>query len=419
MAGSASAPPLKVLFSKFPIKVDNKLARDIITWKLRYETRDSHPSALNTPLLAVDNLGFFPKDTMALFDILGVNRDEFKLAVKQSSIDPSFRVASDEYNLLTVWAAYNFFNTTVISRDLKDKVIQSLFFMLLVKFFSSVVRHSFPYHANRAIMEATIDSLSDKFDIKHKETNTWKLIMEHRAELMAEQGSANIHLNTMKTFMPDKKVTYIITDLQTRIRTKIRLVAQAYYEAVKNGNAVMEGTLTGEDMEGEKTIKELQNSYDAMIESICNKVLNAQQFIRNDYVKVVCALCSNVRPEMMRNVLMQFSAKATAQYHKSKGDSLDKSGKLFDGYHLLISNMIQRTYRACIMDKVPLKRVHILKKAMNLYRSSRINDPTVLAVKNTVDAFIDSTKVSSRDATNASLKIAFILYIILLSFNVD
>lgn len=416
---ASGAPPLKTLYSKFPVKTDSKVAKQIIEWRLRYETRDTHPEALNTPLLGVSNIGWFPRDSQALFDILEINKDEFKLAIKQSSIDNNFRVASDEFNQLTVWAAHNFFNSTSLSRDTKDKVITALFFMMIVKFFSSVCRHTFPYRATRAIMEATIDNLSDKFDIKHRETSTWKLVMDHRAELMADQSSANIHLNALKTFVPDKKVIYIITNLQTSIRTKIRLVAQAYYEAVKRGNAIMEGTLTGEDPEGEKTIKELQNSYDSMIESICNRALNAQQFIRNDYVKVVCALCSNVRPEMMRNVLMQFSAKATAQYRKSNGDSLDKSGKFFDGYHILISNMIQRTYRACIVDKVPLKRGHILKKAMNLYRSSRINDPIVIQVKDSVDAFIESTKVSSRDATNASIKIAFILYIILLSFNLD
>lgn len=419
MASMGSIPPLKVLFAKFPIKVDNKFANALIRWKLVYETRDTHPEALNSPLLGVHNLGFFPRDSQALFDMAGVDRDEFKLAVKQSSIDNNFRVASDEYNLLTIWIAHNLYNATTISRDLKDKAIRALFFMLIIKFFSSVVRHFFPYKATRAIMEATIDNLTDKFDIKHRETNTWKLVIEKRADLLTETTSANIHYNTLKTFSPDSKVTYVITDLQTRIRTKVRLIAELYYEAVKNGNAVMEGTLVGEDLEGEKIIKELQNSYDSMIEGICNMILNAQQFIRSDYIRVVCALCSNVKTEMMRNVLMQFSALATAQYRKNRGDDMDKSGKLYSGYHILISNLIQRTYRACIMDKVPLKRIPILKKAMNLYRSSRISDEVVLRVKESVDRFVDSTKVSSREATNASLKIAFILYIVLLSFDAD
>jgi len=416
---STSAPPLKQLFSKFTFKIDSKLANEIIRWRLLYETRDTHPEALNTPLLGVNNIGFFPKDSNALFDITGINRDEFKKAIKQSSIPSNFNVASDEFNLLCTWVSHLFFNSKEISRDLKDKVIKSVYMMLMYKFFSGVVRHLFPYKPSRAIMEATIDNLSDKFDIKHKETSTWKLNIEKRADLMTETGSANIHFRTIQNYSPDSKVTYILTDLQTRIRTKIRLIAEIFYAAVENGNAVIETTLVGEDKEGEKTIKELQNSYDTMIESICNRVLNAQSFIKADYIKIICTLFANVRPEMVRNVLMQFSAMATLQYQKGKSDTMDKSGKLYEGYHILISNLIQRTYRACIVDKVKLVRANILKKAMNMYRSSRINDPTVLTIKDSVSKFIDNTKVSSRDATNASLKIGFIIYIILMSFDLD
>ena len=47
------------------------------------------------------------------------------------------------------------------------------------------------------------------------------------------------------------------------------------------------------DKEGNKTIKELQNSYDAMIESICNRALNAQQFI-NELKQQVTEIVSEV-----------------------------------------------------------------------------------------------------------------------------
>lgn len=414
---SASAPPLKTLFSKFEFKIDNRLAANIIRWRKCYEVQ--YPSVLNTPLLGVEPFGFFPKNCNALFDTLGIDREEFKRAIRQSSIDNSFRVASDDYNLLTIWVAHCFTNTTAISRNMKDEVIQCLFFMLIMKFFSSVCRNFFPYRANRTVMEATIDNLTNKFDIKKPGTSTWKQLFDKRAELMTDTSANNIHYDTLKNFMPDKKIAYVLTNIQTNVRMRVREIATLYYEAVKNGNSVIETNLTGEDKEGNKTIKELQNSYDSMIESICNRALNIQQFIRTDFVKIVCALCSNVKPEMIRTVLMQFSSLATLQYRRNKGDDMDKTGKLYSGYHILISNLIQRTYRACIVDKVPLKRAYILKKAMNLYRSSRIIDPVVVTVKESVSKFVNDTKVSSRDATNSSIKIALILYFILMSFDID
>ena len=416
---SSSSLPLKQLFAKFPIRVDTKFANDILRWKLLYEARPANAEVLNTSLLGVTLPGFFPKDAQALFDICRINRDEFKRAIKQSSIPPKFHVVSDEFNLLTVWVGHNVIISSAVSRDLKDKVIVALFMMLMYKFFSGSVRHMFPHTANRAVMETTIDNLTDKFDIKHRDTNTWKLIIQKRAELLTESGEENIHYNSLINFTPDSKVIYILSDIQTRIRTRVGNIATIYYETHAAGNSIIDSTLTSEDKDGKKTIKELQNSFDQMISSICNRVLNAQRFISNDYVKIVCGICSNIRPEMMRNVLMQFSALATFQYNKGKSDSMDKTGQYYQGYHILISNLIQRTYRTCIVDRVPLQRAPILKRALNLYRSSRISDPEIQKIKDSVSVFVDATKVSSRSATNSSLKIAFILYIIMMSFDVD
>jgi len=415
----ASSLPLKQLFSKFPVKVDTKFANNILRWKLLYETRGNNPEVLNTALLGVVHPGFFPKDSQTLFDLCMINKDEFKRAIRQSSIPSNFHVATDEFNLLVVYVSHCIMVSNAISMDLKDKSISSLYMMLMYKFFSSVVRHMFPHTADRSIMEATIDSLTDKFDIKHPETSTWKLIFEKRADLMTDNSADNIHYNALANFMPDSKVIYVLSDLQTRVRTRVGNIASLYYEAHKNGNSILETALTGQDKEGNKTIKELQNSYDSMIESICNRALNVQRFINSDYIKIICAVCPNVKPEMVRTVLMMFSSLATFQYNKGKSDIMDKTGQFFQGYHILISNLIQRTYRACIIDKVPLKRAHIIKKSMNLYRSSRINDPIIVKIKESVGKFIESTKVSSRDATISSLKIAFILYIIMMSFDID
>lgn len=415
---AAPTPPLKQLFTKFCDFVPTReLARQINIWRIKYETRDSHAEALNTPLLGVFKIKFMPKDSQALFDILGVDRSSMQEAIKSSTVNKNFIVASDSYNQLIVWAAHKFFNSN-LPLSVREQACTDLFFMLLCKFFSGLVGHWLPYGANPEIMEATINGLSDKFDIKHKETCTWKLIMLARAaELL---NSSNIHFKTLKTFLPDEKVTYIITDTETRIRTKIRLIIQEYHETRKQGKTIKDTTLIGEDLEGEKIVKELKSNFDTMITSVTNKVMNLNQFIKADFIAISCKMAANVKPDMMRALLMKFCVLSTYQYQKHKQDEIDKAG-IYRGYYVLIKNVIQATYRACIMDKqVKLNsKLSILNKAVNLYKSSRISDPAVLAVKSSVDAFVIESKISSREATNASLKIAFILYLILMTFDVD
>lgn len=418
---AAKAPPLKELFqAKCDFVIDKRLAEQLIRWRIMYETRDTHAEALNTPLLGVYKLGFYNRDTEELFDILQISREEAKDCIKQSVIPNDFRVASDEFNLIIIWAVYKFINTDAVPKELKERTIKALFFMLEVKFFSSLLRNFLKFGAKKDVMEATIDSLTDKYDIKHPETNTWKLVMEKRAEELTVPG--NIHWDALKNFSPDfgpKSVVYVLTDIQTRIRTKIRSVMEVYYELVKHGRAIRESGMTTDTADGETIIKELKNSYENMIASICNRVVNMQTFLRSDYIKAVSKLVANVNENMVRSMLMQFSAVASSQYASKKQDFVDKNGH-FVGYHILIANLVQRTYRQCIISKVNLKsRIEILKKAIDLYRSSRVTDPVVVNVKESIEMFVKATKISSRDATNASLKIALIVYIIFMSFDCD
>lgn len=414
---AASIPPLKTLFTKrFDFVPTSKIAKAITAWRTIYENRDTNAEALNTPLLGVFRLKFLPKDSDALFDILDVNKEEFESTIEASSINTDFIVASDSFNLLVVWAVHKFF-TSNLPANMRNEVCTSLFYMLIVKFFSSFVHHMLPYGARQDVMEATIDNLSDKFDIKHAATCTWKLVMLARAAELLD--SKNIHYSTIKTFTNDQRVTYVLTDTQTRIRTKVKLVLQEYREMLKNGKAIRESQITDDDVDGEKIIKELENHFDTMVASVTNRVLNINQFIKTDFVKIACAKSANVSPDMLRQLLIKFSTTATYQYNKHKQDEIDKQGN-YRGYVILIRNIIQRTYRACIIDKVKMNsKLAILDKTCNLYKSSRINDPDILKVKSSVDAIVSDAKISSRDATNASLKISFIVYIILMTFDLD
>lgn len=413
---AAAKMPLKQLFSRFPIVADRKLAEQIIRWKLLYETRDEHPETLNTPLLGVTRIGFFPKDSQELFDMAGVDRRQFKLAITQSTIDPNFHVASDDFNLLTLWLIHNFFISTTIGNDLRNLAIKALFFMLQVKFFSSLMHHYLPYPADQATMELTINSLSDKFDIRQKETSTWKLMMEVKAAELTQPNS--LHWQSLHLFGPDKAIIYVLSNIQTGLRNKVKPIMMIYFDNKKKGKAVVSSELTSTDVNGQMIIKELTNSYAGMISSLCNRALNAQQFLKADYISLMHRMIRNCTPDKFRNLLMQFSTMATVQYQKKQMDAMSKDGKLFVGYHILISNLIQTTYRRCIMEKVNLNsRYKILEKAMEIYRSSRINDPLIMQVRDSIQTFVEGCKISQREATNSSLRIGFATYIIFLSFD--
>jgi len=412
----ATIMPLKQLFeTEHDFTPTTKLVHEIVKWRTLFENRGEHAEALNTPLLGCNKIKFLPRDSDALFDILGINRNDFQSTIRKSSLNQSFIVATDPFNLLIVWAVHKFF-TANIPTNMRIEACTSLFYMMLVRFFTSFVNHMLPHGATREIMEATVDSLSDKFDIKHQDTGTWKLVMLARAKELLDP--TNIHCNTIKTLIGDQKITYLITDTQTRIRTKAKLVILEYFKMKESGKVVIDTTLM--QTIGDTTdMKGLENSYDMMVQSVCNRVLNVNQLLRNDFLKLACSTTTNIKSDMLRELLIKFSTLATYQYSHHKQEDTDSRGR-YRGYVILIRNMIQRTYRACIMKKIKMtSKIAILSEVVNLYKASRVSDAEILKVKESVEAFVIDTKMSSRESTRASLKIAFIIYLMLLTFDLD
>ncbi len=408
----------QLLLEKYDLTLTRKHLLQFQKHVLEWELRPGHAEGLNSPLLGIEKIYFFTKDIAALFDLFNIEKSVFeKLVHSAESVDPTRKVSSDPYNVLTMWLIY-LINKSKMPKAQKEQFAFLLLKMVHYKYFTSFVNYSFPHGADLATMEYTIDHLSAKFDIKSAETSTWRLVIEARSKDVISRGG--IHYRTLQTFAPDDKVLYIITDTQTRLRSRLKGVIQSFYKNKELGNKVGSYQIVDE-FDGEKVINNVVASFDQMIETISNDVLNVNKFINREKMEIVLKLNSNIRRDMFRGLLLKFSDVAVQQYRKkeqSKTEGKD-AHELLIGYRALISNIIQKTYRACILDGDTdmASRVAILEKTRNLYRSSRISDTGILVIKNSVDHFVNLHSDSNRQSTNASLKIAFIIYIIFMSFD--
>lgn len=402
----------------FNIKITTPMIQQLVRVCNTFEIRQQHAEALNSACVGVYPIHFLQSDADSVFDSFGIDRIEFDRVVKQyPGIPKEFKVASDSYNILIVWLTHLVIKSS-LPENMKKIGRITLFKMLHYKFYTSVVNHNFPHGANPDVMQYVVDQLNAKFDIKNPATPTWKLVMEKKSDELSSRSS--IHWRTLETFIPDNKVTYVITDVQTRIRsTLINTVIQPYYKAKELNNKI--GTYTGmQEVNGERFIRDVSSIYDAMITGICNQVVNVNKFVNNEYIKVVAAISTNISESLLRQFLIHFSNLATTQLAKNKTEEIVVEGKsdILLGYRVLITNLVQKSYRDCIVNKVNIASpLHVFEHVKNIYRSSRISDPDVLLIKRSVDYIVTHSKVTSRESTQASLKISFIIYILMLSFD--
>lgn len=379
-----------------------------------FETRGVNPQALGTPLIGVHKAHFLAdSDDVQLFNLFGINFTEFKtIAHSADGINPNFTVSSDPYNLLTMWLVHLFYNSTLATNK-KTTAMLALLKLMQYRIFTSVVHHNLKQGANEGIMQYTVDNnLNNKFDIKVY--GTWKSVIEHHAEDFLE----GIHKETIRKFSPDNKVTYAISDIRTRLQKQIVRISKLYYDNHKAGNITVSLNAI-EDINGDLSIRVVESFMDTMVNGVVNCVTNVNEFIDHDYVEMAVHFSNDVTEDLFIRLLHKFSALAEYQLKHGEQDLVKgtKNAPIYDGYRVLITTFLQKTYRMCIHDKVNMaSKVAILKRVRDAYRSSRISDPDVLAVKDSIDVFVNKHSNSRRPATNASLRICLVIYLILLSY---
>lgn len=412
---------IKDIFTKeFPIVVDQNIYKQYIMLMYSFETRQRHPNVLNSPYIGLDPIYFTSQDIKNLFDLFDVDMEDFKLAIKKCpSIDKTHKVTSDPYNLMITYAMHRTFNST-LKEDEKYALMMAFAKMLHYKFFTSLVYRRFPFGANEAIMKATINNLSEKFDLV--KYGTWKLTIEARCQDLIDRKS--IHYNTFKNYDVDNgsrpaSILYLISDTQTRLRNRINTIVEEYHNNRSSGNIITSHTLSKE-IDGEKMILDQVGTLDTMITNISNQVLNINQWIDNNHVRLCASLFSNVNESLLKQFLTSFSQYAALQVRTGKLDMVkkDKNMQLYLGARILMKAILQKTYRMCIQSKdVDMRnKLSILNKAKNVYAASRITDINVIEIKESIGVILNDCVKVQREATRASLRIAFIVYIMLKSF---
>lgn len=394
--------------------VTQDLVKDLVEYCSMFESRGG--LALNSPFLGVYPIYFTTTDREILFRLLEVEESQIEEIISSvPSIDPNWNVVRDPYNHLIIWMCHKFF-TSQLPKDKKDLAMVTLLKMLHYKFFTSLVYNSYKHGADPNVMESVINNLSNKYDIV--QYKTWKGVIEARCQDVISPSS--IHLDVFKNYDGDDKIIYILSDIQSRIRQKIRLISNLYYDAKEEGGAGI-GTYSSTDtIDGEKVILSQSNIFDLMIEGMIVQVQTTARFLDNELIKALCKKFQYISEEMLRGVLTMMTE--TAAIQAESGDMFTqkkiKGDIVYTGMGLIVRELIQKTYRICILDKINLNsKASILIKTMNLYTSSRVTDEDILTLKRSILYFVVGCKKSSREATNSSLVIAVILYTIIRSFD--
>ena len=447
---------IKTVFSEhFPIKVTKELVQALTHYVEAYETRGTHALAFNTYSMGIYSCYFTKQDQDNFFEIFnsfnvevsapaikkliavnagrksvfGVQPKSFKVEkdlitapeIRRASknitaINSQFSVISDPFNLFVPYTIHCLITATGIPKQAIYTCCFKLLMILQYKFFTSLVNHYFKHKPKESVMEAMFENLSNKFDIKIY--GTWRRVFEARAEQLLTENS--IHFGAIHNFDVDADILYLISDIQNRVRSQVKNVTIKFYETLEDNDKIEDYGTVGSTVEGEKIVVDNLSAYDAMAVNIYNDALNINKFLNENYIRLITKMFTNLTTTNFRKFLEQFSEYATLKARAGESNAtLTKKGipyELLIGPEILIHTIIQKSYRYCMQNNVNLKPLEILRALKDVYSSSRISDPGILQIRATMAHLVLELQDSRREVVLSALRIAFVIYIIILSF---
>lgn len=404
-------------FGALDLKVTPKVCEQLIHMVETYENARENPLTLNSRMLAVHRMYFFPQDRTALFHIFGVEEKDIQHLIKGiSSINKSHNVESDAFNVFCVWVLH-LIKVQHLPAKLQTEAMLAVAKYFYYKLFTALTLRQFKYTVKEDTMMSTIMSLSKKFDIISD--RSWK---DTATKQMREFISPNsIHY---KTFInPEEKFLYVISDVYTRISAKIILIAEAFYKEHKQGNRLSSiSAVNYSNVDGEKFLVHKESTVSSAQFRIINDMRNPIAWTDYRSLNAVASRFPQISPVLLRNTLQRQSTDAVIQTKTPnlRETGLVKGREIIFSHRKIASLIVEASTRHCIRRDVLFRdKKQAWDTCLHLFSSSRTLDPDVIRIKDSVAYFIDEMNTVQRPATKSSLRVAMIMYVVwrmLLSF---
>ncbi len=387
---------------------DESLGNKVNKYILNYtHTNRDNLEFFSSNLLGVQPVRYTDRQILEFFtDVLDVEYLEIKQELtKVKSINQSFKVTSDVFNITLVYVTHKFLTSRVLKSKLREfyaKVTMSIFFYRTL---AVLVAHGFKYNANKAIVEAAFNNLNNKYIIK--KLGSWNKVVTFRTDNVLDIKSK--HYDTLVSFLPDDKVLYVISDSQGSIKVLFKNYYSEIVKAKDNGDRLISVTNTVIDIEGNDVYKDKVGGTESDILKLLHVLSDKDGFVKRDLLPIIADINKNANITEVREFLVWLSDNYTSKHSK------DIEKYLRDV--LIYSFEYMRTQRTDVKSNdLPL----LLLTLRNVYVSSRNKDPYFLDIKKLGDKLMKSAKLRSRNTnTHTANRTSVQLYLVLLSYTLS
>lgn len=382
------------------VKITESLAKQLHTFANKFVNKnEDHISFFGSNLTGVQSIYFTTMDKNELMiDILdGVNDIAIRKEIKALPyVGSSWQVATEPVTLVCMYLVYSFYNSNLPDK-VKKQAMADLSLIVHYKFITSLINHYFPYNIPEATALATYSALSRKFTLKQE--GTWQKTLERRVDdLLFVQDT---WLDQIKTYIDDEELIKMFSDMQVRMRSMIKNIAEVTYRLHSQGVGVDSSAGMMETDDGLK-VKDVQRLHSTYRDYLHATVVDPKALIKSELVHIIGDAISTMPEAPLYEVLMYLSTKAQENDRNTI--------KFCDEIMMYVFNYLQEESKngASISNLS-----HLIEKIKALITASKSNDPVVLQMRKDSERYVKKGCKVSNVAAAAGLRTGLILYLII------
>lgn len=350
-----------------------------------------------SPYLGLQKITFTSADRNQWFsEIFDVDEEELKENLHAvRSIKTTWAVVGDVFNLTIPYLVYRVFHSKLDPKT-KHQAMVDLICMYHYKCLTSIVNNDYPYMAKREVVLETYNRLSLKYDIKRY--GSWRELIIARAEFILNPKTG-IHYNTFTQMNDDKKIIYMVGDIQDRLRGVVNDINKVFHDVKNKVNIVsLDGNKVNlEDGVVLKNVAKEVTQFKNYIEQI---LTGQSSFYKEELLQYAVKDLDNAPIDKLGFVVQNFPALYNSKKGQHWRDFIDEIViHLFEYLH---QHDISKT-----------NMYSVLIKMRGAYNSPRSQNDSVKKLRKVGDDLIKEQTGIKTPSTITGLRTAFLLYVVL------
>lgn len=371
-----------------------------------FANRDNdHTEFFGSPYLGTHRVLFKTSDRVNFFkDIIDVDevrlRDEL---IKTKWINKDFKVSSEVFNLSIVYLMHKVY-VSDLNAQMKHDALINLVMLFHYRITTSIMNHYFGYLVKPSVAQTAYNKLSLKFDIKRY--GSWTELFKARGEFIIDKRTG-IHFDAFAKMDNDKKIVYMVNDMESRLKGVINDYTKVLYE-VKDSVDLVQTDSGLAMLDGELNIKEVQKQVSRYLNYIAN-VINGGSFYKQELMSYAAEAIPRTKSDIdkFEGILREFPS----QYSHPKGEVYrkfvdDVGAHLFE--YLSANPSIRQN---------DIKNV--LLKIRGAYTASKSTNPLLISIRKNGDDIIKDMTGIKTEIKITSLRTSLMIYIVLRTLTME